>query len=73
LTTFKIEALPKFVSRLRPDDEVAVEVTGNTRLFWDAVAPHVARVVVVNPSQFHVIRKSVKKTDEHDARALGCF
>jgi transposase len=73
LTTFKIEALPKFVSRLRPDDEVAVEVTGNTRLFWDAVAPHVARVVVVNPSQFHVIRKSVKKTDEHDARALALF
>ena len=73
LTTIKIEALPKFVSRLRPDDEVAVEVTGNTRLFWDAVAPHVARVVVVNPSQFHVIRKSVKKTDEHDARALALF
>jgi len=73
LATLKLEALPKFVSRLRPDDEVAVEVTGNTRLFWDAVAPHVARVVVVNPSQFHVIRKSVKKTDEHDARALALF
>lgn len=73
LTTLKLEALPKFVSRLRPDDEVAVEVTGNTRLFCDAVRPHVARVVVVNPSQFHVIRKSVKKTDEHDARALALF
>jgi transposase len=73
LATLKLEALPKFVSRLRPDDELAVEVTGNTRLFYDAVAPHVARVVVVNPSQFHVIRKSVKKTDEHDARALALF
>jgi len=61
------------VSKLRPDDEVAVEVTGNTRLFYDAVRPHVARVVVVNPSQFHVIRQSVKKTDEHDARALALF
>jgi transposase len=73
LTTLKLEALPKFVSRLRPEDEVAVEVTGNTRLFRDAVQAHVARVVVVNPSQFHVIRKSVKKTDEHDARALALF
>jgi transposase len=73
LTTLKLEALPKFVSKLRADDEIAVEVTGNTRLFRDAVAPHVARVVVVNPSQFHVIRKSVKKTDEHDARALALF
>jgi len=73
LATLKMEALPKFVSRLRPDDEIAVEVTGNTRLFYDAVAAHVRRVVVVNPSQFHVIRKSVKKTDEHDARALALF
>lgn len=73
LATLKLEALPKFVSRLRPDDEVAVEVTGNTRLFRDAVQPHVGRVVVVNPSQFHVIRQSVKKTDEHDARALALF
>ena len=73
LTTFTLRTLPKFVSKLRPDDEVAVEVTGNTRLFRDAVAPHVGRVVVVNPSQFQVIRKSVKKTDEHDARALALF
>ena len=73
LATVKLEALSKFVARLRRDDEVAVEVTGNTRLFYDAVRPHVARVVVVNPSQFHVIRQSVKKTDEHDARALALF
>jgi transposase len=73
MTTVQLESLSKFVSRLRADDELAVEVTGNTRLFYDAVSPHVARVVVVNPSQFHVIRHSVKKTDEHDARALALF
>jgi transposase len=73
LSTHDLKSLPKFVSRLRADDEVAVEVTGNTRLFHDAVAPHVARVAVVNPFQFGVIRKSVKKTDEHDARALALF
>lgn len=73
VSTWKLEGLDKFVSRLRPADEVAVEVTGNTRLFYDAVAPQAQRVVVVNPRQFEVIRKSVKKTDAHDARALALF
>ena len=73
ISTQKLERLPQFVSRLRSDDEVAVEVTGNTRLFYDAVAPQVSRVVVVNPFQFEVIRRSVKKTDQHDARALALF
>jgi transposase len=36
-------------------------------------APCVGRVVVVNPSQFKVIRKSVKKTDKNDAAALALF
>jgi len=50
-----------------------LEVTGNTRLFDDAVVPHVARVVVVNPTQFRVIRQSVKKTDPNDARTLAFY
>jgi transposase len=73
VSTWKLADLSRFVLRLRADDEVAVEVTGNTRLFYDAVLPHVARVVVVNPFQFEVIRQSVKKTDAHDARALALF
>jgi len=73
MSEWKLERLGGFVSRLRPTDAVAVEVTGNTRLFYDAVAPHVARIVVVNPRQFEVIRKSTKKTDVHDARALALF
>ena len=44
-----------------------------TRLFFDAVAPHVDRVVVVNSSEFDVIRKSVKKTDKNDAETLALF
>ncbi|MEW5980526.1 MAG: hypothetical protein AB1898_32470 [Acidobacteriota bacterium] len=36
----------------RASDEVAVEVTGNTRLFYQAVAPQVARVVVVDANSF---------------------
>lgn len=35
----------------------------NTRLFHDAVEPHVQPVVAVNPNQFKVITHSAKKTD----------
>jgi transposase len=73
LTEWKLEDMAKFTAKLRPTDEVAVEVTGNTRLFRDAVAPHVGRVVAVNPSQFKVITHSVKKTDPNDARNLALY
>ena len=52
---------------------MAVEITSNTRLFHDAVAGHVARVVVVDTNQFRVISQSVKKTDPHDARLLSLY
>ena len=50
-----------------------MEATSNTRLFYDAVQPHVARVVVVATNQFRVITQSVKKTDTNDARDLALF
>jgi transposase len=64
LTDWKLEDLPRFIKKLRSDDEIAVEVTGNTRLFRDAVAPHVGRGVVVDPNQFRVISQSVKLHDK---------
>jgi len=70
---YRLHELPKFTAKLRPTDEIAVEVTGNTRLFCDAVGPRVGRVAVVNPSQFQVIRKSVKKTDKNDAETLAVY
>ncbi|MEB2363684.1 MAG: IS110 family transposase [Bryobacterales bacterium] len=73
VTEWELEDLGKFVKKLRPSDEIAVEITGNTRLFYDAVVPHVARVVVVNRTQFKVIRQSVKKTKPHGARALALY
>jgi transposase len=73
LAEWKLEGLGQFVNKLRPADEVAVEVTGNTRLFHDAVAPAVARVVVVDSNQFRVISRSVKKTDTNDARNLALY
>lgn len=68
-----MQQLGQFVKKLRATDEVAVEITGNTRLFYDAVAPHVARVVVVDANQFRVISQSVKKTDPNDARNLALY
>jgi transposase len=73
LSEWKLEDLPRFIKKLRPSDEIAVEVTGNTRLFHDAVAPYVKRVVAVDPNQFKVISHSVKKTDPNDARNLALY
>jgi transposase len=73
LSEWKLEDLPRFVKKLRAADEIAVEVTGNTRLFYEAVSPHVARVVAVDPNQFRVISHSVKKTDPNDARNLALY
>jgi transposase len=66
-------ALNCFRQSLRDTDEIAVEATGNTEFFVQEVERTVERVVVVNPGQFDVIRKSVSKTDKNDARALAYF
>jgi len=73
LATFALNKLEEFLKSLRRTDRLAVEATGNTRWFVAQVKELVQRVVVVNPNQFEVIRKSVKKTDRHDARALAQF
>jgi len=73
LSEWALKDLDRFVKKLRASDEVAVEITSNTRLFYDAVAPHVSRVVVVDTNQFRVISQSVKKTDPNDARLLSLY
>jgi transposase len=68
---WSLEQLSEFVKGLRAGDELAVEATGNTRWFCQAVAGRVRRVVVVNPRQFRLISQSVKKTDRRDAALLA--
>src|SRR5438094_8658986 len=68
LSEWRLEQVPKSVKRLRGEGEGAPAVTSNTRLFAVAVAPDVARGVVVDPDQYRVSRQSGKKTDPHDAR-----
>ncbi|HUZ95272.1 MAG TPA: IS110 family transposase [Edaphobacter sp.] len=73
LRQWPIKELKLFAGQLRKGDEIAVEATGNTRLFYDAVVEHVERVAVVNPAQFKVISQSVKKTDRNDAELLALY
>ena len=73
LSIFALNKLDEFLNSLRRTDRLAVEATGNTRWFVAQVKGLVESVIVVNPNQFEVIRRSVKKTDRHDARALAQF
>jgi transposase len=70
---WSIGSLSAFAKTVNTKDEVAVEATGNVRLFTQALKERGCRVVVVNSHQFQVISRSVKKTDEHDAKVLAEF
>lgn len=70
---WSIDNRKAFARTVKATDEVAVEATGNVRLFCEALKERGCRVVVVNPHQFEVISRSVKKTDEHDAKVLAEF
>jgi len=73
ISVFDIGSIGQFRKSLRKHDELAVEATGNTAWFVEQVRDRVSRIVVVDPHQFKVIRKSVKKTDKHDAKTLAFF
>lgn len=73
LRTFAMRELNEFRKTLRQRDSVAVEATGNTRFFVEAIRNRVKKVIVVDPNKFEVIRKSVNKTDKNDAKTLAWF
>ena len=73
IRTFALRRIADFVKTLRKQDKVAVEATGNTSYFVEQVEKRVKKVVVVDPNQFEVIRRSVRKTDKHDARTLALY
>jgi transposase len=64
------EALELFAQSLDRRDRVALEVTGNAWEIARIIEPHVARVIVVSPSDTG-IRQARAKTDRLDARALA--
>ncbi len=71
--TVEMKRLDAFVKTLGAGDEIAVEMTTNTRLFRNAVIDHVKRVVVVDPWKFKVVSESARKTDRNDAEQLAFF
>jgi transposase len=66
----KPETLELFAQSLDRRDHVALEVTGNAWAIARIIEPHVARVIVVSPSDTG-IRQARAKTDRLDARALA--
>ena len=64
------KALELFARSLDPRDWVALEVTGNAWEIARILEPHVARVIVVSPSDTG-IRQARAKTDRLDARVLA--
>lgn len=75
LKTYRVnlKGLSDFKRHLSPDDEVAVESTGNTAYFVREIEARVKRVRIVNPIQFKIIANSVKKTDKIDALTIATF
>jgi transposase len=65
------EALRSWAGDLRPDDQVALEATGNSDAIATLLTPVVARVVVSNPSKTRAIAEAKVKTDKVDARILA--
>ncbi|MFF7887501.1 IS110 family transposase [Streptomyces sp. NPDC020794] len=65
------QALREFAAGLRPDDQVALEATGNASAVAVLLEPHVARVVISNPVKTRAIAEAKVKTDKVDARMLA--
>lgn len=65
------EALRAWADGLRPDDQVALEATGNSDAIANLLSPLVGRLVVSNPSKTRAIAEAKVKTDKVDARILA--
>lgn len=64
------EAVELFAGSLGLEDRVALEVSGNAFEIARIIEPHVARVIVVSPTDTG-IRQARAKTDRLDARTLA--
>jgi len=73
LRTYRLKDLDLFYKDLSKGDVVGVEALANTRYFVDKIKDYVCEVKIVDPYQFKVISKSVKKTDRHDAKKIAEF
>lgn len=64
-------ALEGFGKKLRSNDEVVIEATGNCMAVSRVLSPFVARVIIANPLQVKAIAHAHVKTDKIDAGTLA--
>ena len=63
--------LLRFARKLKPDDEIVIEATGNTSAIVRVLLPFVGRVVIANPILVRAIASAKVKTDKIDAAVLA--
>jgi transposase len=63
--------LLQFARKLKPDDEIVIEATGNTSAVVRLLSPFAARVVIANPLLVRAIAWAKVKTDKIDAAVLA--
>lgn len=63
--------LLQFAMKLKPDDEIVIEATGNTSAIVRLLSPFVGRVVIANPILVRAIAWAKVKTDKIDAAVLA--
>src|SRR2546428_11990089 len=64
------EELELFAQSLAPDDQIALEATGQALVIARLLEPHVGRVLVANTRKLRAIAESKVKTDKVDAMTL---
>jgi len=65
------DRLLQFAKRLKPDDEIIIEATGNTSAIVRLLSPFVGRVIIANPILVRAIAWAKVKTDKIDAAVLA--
>jgi transposase len=65
------QGLQVLADSLGPDDQVALEATGNALAITRRLEPFVARVVVATRTELRAITEAKVKTDRRDARTLA--
>jgi transposase len=63
--------LLQFAKKLKADDEIVIEATGNTSAIVRLLSPFVGRVVISNPILVRAIAWAKVKTDKIDAATLA--
>lgn len=63
--------LLQFAKKLKSDDEIVIEATGNTSSIVRLLSPFVSRVIIANPILVRAIAWAKVKTDKIDAAVLA--